>query len=69
MEVDMNHLPSRPERDALLPFVKARLRELSFLAARIRHETATPEAAIEQASRLEFRNPGVEPQHLRRMRM
>jgi hypothetical protein len=66
MEVDMNHLPSRPERDALLPFVKARLRELSFLAARIRHETATPEAAT---SRLEFRNPGVEPQHLRRMRM
>ena len=42
----MNHLPSRPERDALLPFVEARLRELSFLAARIRHETATPEAAI-----------------------
>jgi hypothetical protein len=44
MEVAMNHLPPRAERNALLPFVEARLCELVFLADCIRH---VPAAAID----------------------
>ena len=52
MEVDMNH---RPEPDALLPFVEARLRELSFLAARIRRETVDRQrSTASESSHLSF---------------
>ena len=48
------HEPN-PERDALLPFVEARLRELSFLAARIRRETVDRQrSTASESSHLSF---------------